>query len=179
MHLLEQDMSVLRGQCEELRTGAAVGTHSAHTAPPLKELWCPLRTCDALVLHFRRWIDANRESGDSALRAAAGWSTPGSAARPSITIGRECASRTDRWWLHTRHCVDCRKALAAARRRESALRIAAYASVALAVMLPTPLIWVPLATGASAVLGGRWARRTQRLLTGDVARLPHENETNE
>lgn len=91
--ILEQDMRVVMGQSEEIETGST----------PLRDLWLPIKSSDALVVQYRKWLD---EHGSS-IPSARGFAT----VRPATGMPRESAPPpVDRFQLHTRICASCSRA---------------------------------------------------------------------
>lgn len=91
--ILEQDMRVVMGQSEEIEGGDT----------PLRDLWLPIKSSDALVIQYRKWLD---EHG-SAMPSGRGFAT----VRPphATTTGAE-APAVDRFTLHTSICASCSRA---------------------------------------------------------------------
>jgi phenylpropionate dioxygenase-like ring-hydroxylating dioxygenase large terminal subunit len=138
--ILEQDMQVVVGQAAE--TGAA--------GAPLRDLWHPLGTSDALVLRYRRWLDAYGAS----LPSYRGLAT----ARGAAPTGAEQA--TDRATLHTRICASCTRAERTARRTARVLNASAFALLAAgAVAGGSAWTWAAVAAALACGLGSAAARR--------------------
>ena len=115
-HLLEEDMAIVRGQAEEIDGGDE----------PLARSWLPLKSSDGLVLAYRRWIDDHAKD------------RPGAVGLRDVgergVLERDV--RCDRWWLHTRHCADCRAALERFERGRRLLPYASYGALAVAALAP-------------------------------------------
>ncbi len=142
--ILEQDMSVVVGQAAE--TGAS--------AAPLEDLWHPIRTSDAVVLRYRRWLDEHGASLPSyrGLKTARGGPAPG-ATQP-----------TDRRTLHTRICASCKRAERLADRTARYLTAAAFAGLAAGVLAggsawTCAAVVAALAAALGSVLARRFAAR--------------------
>lgn len=87
--ILEQDMDVVLGQVEEI-LGAG--------RPPRK-LWLPLKTSDALVIAYRKWLDRHAAEGTNPVgfdKVGDGAGGPGEA--------------FDRYRMHTEICGSCSQA---------------------------------------------------------------------
>jgi phenylpropionate dioxygenase-like ring-hydroxylating dioxygenase large terminal subunit len=122
--ILEQDMAVVVGQAAYL---------NAAERPP-RELWLPLQTSDALVIEYRKWIDAHAADWPCAIGFAR--------TRPA----RERADVFDRYTMHTRICSSCSRALRFVHGLQAPLVVATVALLAIAACLA--------GTTASAVAGG-------------------------
>jgi hypothetical protein len=109
--ILEQDLNVVRGQVEELR--------STGLAP--RELWLPLKSSDAAVLAYRRWLDVHASS----------WPYEVGFSRLSVTPLSGLES-FDRYSMHTRSCATCRRAERVVRRSRRVLRASAFVLLAAA-----------------------------------------------
>ncbi len=140
MFLLEQDMSVVLGQSQELRSDELQADGGG-----LREAWLPIKSSDPLVILYAKWIDAHGQEAPGAL----GWSTRAPAA------ARAEVPATDRWTLHTRHCSDCLRAKDDLERGVQGRLMAAAGLTLLAAILPFP--W-GIAAAALAAAAGLWAR---------------------
>jgi len=86
-----QDMALIRGQHELIESSGA----------ELQDLWLPLKTCDRLVVEYRKWLDRHA----SGLPHYRGFSTHRSAAP-----GNTHSNATELYSLHTANCTSCRTA---------------------------------------------------------------------
>lgn len=144
-HLLEEDMGIIRGQAAEL---------DGEGAAALGAQWLPLKTSDALVLEFRRWVD---EHG-AGLRAS-GLRSP----RPEGEVASDTSAATDRWSLHTRTCLGCQKAVEWVRIARRLAVVVSLAALVVAFGLATEACRLPVAiAGCSVVvaLGSGWLGRS-------------------
>lgn len=109
--ILRQDMSLIIGQHEEIRRFPG----------ELKDLWLPLKSCDTLVIRFRKWLDEH---------AADRPDHRGFASHRTLPVRIEPAvDLRDVFAMHTRQCHDCRRMHAAARRARIGLIVAMVAAV--------------------------------------------------
>ncbi len=145
--ILEQDMDVVIGQVEEI-----LGSER-----PPRQLWMPIKTSDALVIAYRKWLD-RYAPGDL---VQVGFDRVASNGHGSVRRER---TSYDRFRMHTRHCGSCSRVhrkLAASR---APLAWTAVASLAFAAATAgSPLAWTAagLATVAatSRVVVDRLQRR--------------------
>jgi phenylpropionate dioxygenase-like ring-hydroxylating dioxygenase large terminal subunit len=100
--ILEQDMRVVMGQAEEIE----------QADKPLRELWLPIKSSDALVIQYRKWLD---EHGSS-MPSCRGFATSPTDRRAIPTE----VPRVDRFSLHTKICASCSRAHRAAARASTA-----------------------------------------------------------
>jgi len=89
--ILEQDMRVVMGQSEEIEGGDT----------PLRDLWLPIKSSDALVIQYRKWLDDH----GSSMPSGRGFTT----VRPSRAPAGE-PPVVDRFRLHTSICASCTRA---------------------------------------------------------------------
>ncbi|HEV8689533.1 MAG TPA: Rieske 2Fe-2S domain-containing protein [Ideonella sp.] len=113
--ILRQDMDLIIGQYAAIE----------RSGKELRDLWLPLKSCDQLVIRYRKWLDRNAPPTGP----YRGFSThasppeaPSAAATPST------------FTLHTRQCETCRRSYRAARRARGVL-VAAMALLLPVVML--------------------------------------------
>ncbi|MEM9554065.1 MAG: Rieske 2Fe-2S domain-containing protein [Acidobacteriota bacterium] len=129
--ILEQDMDVVQGQVDEmLRAGR-----------PPRELWLPLKSSDALVIAYRRWLD---EHGLGAAQIGFDRLQPAAAARPPTVP-------FDRLSMHTEICTSCTRAHRRLLAARAPLSFAAFTLLAVAAAGGG----VPAAATALAVAAGR------------------------
>ncbi len=134
--ILEQDMDVVVGQAAEIERSAL----------PPKRLWLPLKSSDALVLAYRRWLDEFAASWPHVVGFARLGEAAGDSRRPP---------RFNRLDMHTRLCASCDSA----HRRCLALKTPLNAAVLLllasaAVTAGSTVSWLA-AGGALAAAAGR------------------------
>ncbi len=137
--ILEQDMDVVVGQVEEI-----VGS-----GRPPRELWLPLKTSDALVIAYRRWLD--RHAAEGSYRV--GFDRVDAAGSPP---GRGPAETYDRFRMHTRLCGSCSRAHRALVAARTPLGWSAVALLAVAAAAGSPIAG-PAAGLAVAAAAGRVA----------------------
>lgn len=134
--ILEQDMDVVVGQAAEIERSAL----------PPKRLWLPLKSSDAFVLAYRRWLD------DFAAAAphVVGFARLGEAASDGSK-----PPRFNRLDMHTRLCASCRNAHRRCRALETPLTVATLLLLATAaVTAGSTLSWLA-AGGALLAAAGR------------------------
>jgi len=90
--ILQQDMSLIIGQYETIN----------ESEKNLRDLWLPIKSCDALVIRYRKWLDDYGRN----LPDYRGFSTY----RP-LADGAHAAIARDDFNIHTRQCGACLKAL--------------------------------------------------------------------
>ncbi|MCA8948346.1 MAG: Rieske 2Fe-2S domain-containing protein [Planctomycetes bacterium] len=129
-HLLEQDMAVVTGQAANI----------ARLREPLGKSWVPLKTSDALVLAYRKWLDDHAEGRPDYI----GLRTRGDESHREPPI-----ASLDRFGGHVLQCASCRRALQIARR----LRVGGFAAglALLAVAACVPAAWNVLFAGLAAL----------------------------
>ena len=149
LRLLEQDMSVVLGQTDELRR--APGT--------LRDSWLPIKSSDPLVIRYAKWLDEYARDLPGTIgwahRQGAGSQVP--LAPPAL----------DRWTLHTASCLDCR----AAKERLDQNATLAWGAAGFCVLLTALLTWpwslLPaIAAGVSAAVALKH-RASSRELVAD------------
>lgn len=149
-HLLEQDMAVLIGQVQNI----------AKSHEPLSKSWLPLKSSDALVTAYRKWIDAHAADRPDAI----GFRTRGLDSYAAPEVGR-----VDRLSAHVHQCSSCQRALVVARRARRVLASLAFVSLAAAVCFVGSELPVatPLALlGVLSFLSSTAAAMLCRRLTG-------------
>jgi phenylpropionate dioxygenase-like ring-hydroxylating dioxygenase large terminal subunit len=96
--ILEQDMNVIIGQYESIeRSGES-----------LKDLWLPLKTCDLLVIEYRKWLDVY----GSSLPFYRGYTTSKPSSNIDLSSHKFASSKIipNRYALHTSICSSCNRA---------------------------------------------------------------------
>lgn len=144
--ILEQDMRLVMGQSDEIERSDV----------PLRDLWLPLRSSDALVVSYRRWLDAHAATRPT----CRGFAT----VRRSEPRDDEVARPTDRLRLHTRICASCSRAHRLCARASSVLGVAVVVLLAGAVIAHGTTLGVAaavsaLVAGAGALLARAFASR--------------------
>lgn len=113
--ILRQDMDLIIGQYAAIE----------RSGQELRDLWLPLKSCDQLVIRYRKWLDRHAPPTGP----YRGFSTHVSAA------GTASAGPTpDTFTLHTRQCESCQRSYRAARRVRGSL------VAALVLLLPVLLL---------------------------------------
>lgn len=136
------------GEDEAVSVGASevVGTGLPQE---LRDLWLPLKSCDLLVVRYRKWLDRHAPPG----QPYRGFATHAAAIEPG-TAGRR--RRRAPYTLHTRQCATCTRAYQRARRLRRLL------IAALALLLPVVMMASTDAARALAESGRPlpdWLRR--------------------
>jgi phenylpropionate dioxygenase-like ring-hydroxylating dioxygenase large terminal subunit len=145
--ILRQDMDLIVGQYAA----------TERSGKELRDLWLPLKSCDLLVVRYRKWLDRHAPPAQPyrgfASHAAA--MEPGTAATSTAP-----ATAPDTYTLHTRQCATCTRAYQRARRLRGLL-IGALALLLLpvAMMASTDaaraLAFAVYVAGLAAVAGFR------------------------
>jgi phenylpropionate dioxygenase-like ring-hydroxylating dioxygenase large terminal subunit len=139
--ILEQDMRVVMGQSDEIERGDV----------PLRDLWLPIKSSDALVIQYRKWLD---EHGSS-MPSGRGFATvrPAHASEPPAV---------DRFHLHTSICASCSRAHRAMERASKALVASIVVLLAVGVLSSGMLSVVSATAALAAGLGVVIARAVKR-----------------
>ncbi len=139
--ILEQDMRVVMGQSDEIE-GADV---------PLRDLWLPIKSSDALVIQYRKWLDeygSSMPSGRGFATVRPVHATPQGGEPPAI----------DRFHLHTSICASCSRAHRAAEQASRALIASIVALLAVGVLSSGVLSVVSATAALAAGVGAVIAR---------------------
>jgi phenylpropionate dioxygenase-like ring-hydroxylating dioxygenase large terminal subunit len=96
--ILEQDMNVIIGQYENIE----------RSQTSLKDMWLPLKTCDLLVLEYRKWLDLYGAS----LPFYRGYTTSRSPAKVDLSSHKLTSNKIlpNRYNSHTCICSSCQQA---------------------------------------------------------------------
>ena len=135
--ILEQDMRVVMGQAEEIE----------RADKPLRELWLPIKSSDALVIQYRKWLDEHGSSMPSCR---------GFATSPShrTTTPTELLP-VDRFSLHTSICASCSRAHRATARASTTFIALTVVLLAIGVLSSGTALSVVATTAAlAAAIGG-------------------------
>lgn len=143
--ILEQDMRVVMGQSDEIEGGDV----------PLRDLWLPIKSSDALVVQYRKWLD---EYGAS-MPSGRGFATV-RPAREAAHAGGPPA--VDRFQLHTSICASCSRAHRVAEHASKALIAAIVVLLAAGVLSSGTLSVVSTTAALAAGLGAVIARAVKR-----------------
>ena len=111
--ILEQDMDVVLGQVEEILS----------SGKPPRRLWLPLKTSDALVVAYRKWLD--RFAPTETVRV--GFDRVADTGSGGSSLGK-----FDRFRMHTELCSSCSQAHGALLRARGPLAMLTVAALALA-----------------------------------------------
>jgi phenylpropionate dioxygenase-like ring-hydroxylating dioxygenase large terminal subunit len=131
--ILEQDMGVVMGQSEEIERGDV----------PLRDLWLPIKSSDALVIQYRKWLD---EHGSS-MPSCRGFATR----QPyRATVPARDPPAVDRFHLHTSICASCSRAHRVTARASNALIASIVVLLAVGVLASGTALAVVSATAALA-----------------------------
>ena len=131
--ILEQDMRVVIGQSEEIEGGDT----------PLRDLWLPIKSSDALVVQYRKWLDQYGAS----MPSGRGFAT----VRPArATPSTSDDTPVDRLRLHTSICASCSRAHRATARASTMLVASMVILLGVGVLASGTVLSVVSATAALA-----------------------------
>ena len=128
--ILRQDMDLIIGQYAAIE----------RSGKELRDLWLPLKSCDQLVIRYRKWLDRNPPPTGP----YRGFSTHASAPEAA-----SAAATPDTFTLHTQQCETCRRSYRTARRARGLL--------VAAMVLLLPVVMLASTGGARATAFGLYA----------------------
>ncbi len=131
--ILEQDMRVVMGQADEIE----------RADEPLRDLWLPIKSSDALVIQYRKWLD---EHGSSIPSVRGFATTP-----PARTTVPALDAAVDRFRLHTRICASCSRAHRRSAQASKALTASVVVLLALGILSSGTL---SILSAAAALVAG-------------------------
>ena len=143
--ILEQDMRVVMGQSEEIE----------RAGEPMRDLWLPIKSSDALVIQYRKWLDAH----GSSMPSGRGFET---VRVNRATVSTSALPHTDRFRLHTSICASCSRAHRITVRASKALVASIVVLLAAGVLSSGTLAVVSAAGALTAGLGAMIVRAVQR-----------------
>lgn len=132
--ILEQDMGVVLGQVEEI----------LNSGRPPRKLWLPLKTSDALVIAYRKWLDRYASEGPSRV----GFDRVRREERGPKDV-------YDRYRMHTEQCGSCSRAHRAMVSARAPLALSTVALLAVAAATAGSPVAPIAASMAVAMAGGR------------------------
>ena len=153
--ILEQDMDVVVGQVEEILSSAR----------PPRELWLPLKTSDALVIAYRKWLD--RYAADDPVQVGFDkLRLNGTPRSNDKTRSNGPVETYDRYRMHTELCGSCSQAHRALIATQTPLAFSVVALLGLAAATAGSPIAAPVAGLALAAAASRalvdWLERRFR-----------------
>lgn len=131
--ILEQDMDVVLGQVQEM----------LRTERSPRKLWLPLKTSDALVIAYRKWLDQHPHLAPSQV----GFDRVDPADGP--------ADAFDRYHMHTAQCGSCSRAHDRLVKSKTPLALSTVALLALAAATAGSPVSAPAALLALLAASGR------------------------
>jgi phenylpropionate dioxygenase-like ring-hydroxylating dioxygenase large terminal subunit len=162
--ILEQDAGLIATQEDNLaawRTAAAADDDAAEPRT-LAAAYLPLRSSDAFVVEYRKWLDKVGHG----MPWAVGWDAPAAAALaraaplasrgtpPPGLLASHRATAEDRYSRHVRHTPSSRRALARIRRLKTTLLAFGGAAALVAAALSPGARATRAALAAAALVGG-------------------------
>jgi phenylpropionate dioxygenase-like ring-hydroxylating dioxygenase large terminal subunit len=120
--ILEQDMNVIIGQYESIE----------RSQTSLKDLWLPLKTCDLLVIEYRKWLD----SYGASLPFYRGYTTSKSIDRVNLSSHKLTSNKIlpNRYNSHTRICSSCQQAYRTIERLKNASIVSIFILFSFAII---------------------------------------------
>jgi phenylpropionate dioxygenase-like ring-hydroxylating dioxygenase large terminal subunit len=116
--ILRQDMDLIIGQYAAIE----------RSGKDLRDLWLPLKSCDQLVIRYRKWLDRNAPPTGPYRGFSTHASVPGAASVPPTP---------DTFNLHTRQCVSCQRSYRTAKRVRGLLVVVMVLLLPLAMLAST------------------------------------------
>lgn len=150
--ILEQDMDVVQGQVEEI----------LGSGRPPRELWLPLKSSDALVIAYRKWLDEHRPHALADGEGnQVGFDRLYGPRRPETA--HETPPPFDRFAMHTDICASCSRAHGRLRAARTPLAFAAFALLAGAAASGSAAL---AALSVATAAGGLGVARLERRFEG-------------
>lgn len=130
--ILKQDMALIVGQYSE----------TEKSKKELRELWLPIKSCDTLVIQYRKWIDTHAHQSPD---------FRGFASHSNQYVVESKVNTTSFYDFHTRQCSSCNSTYQAVKQVKMAI------AVALVFILPLLVVaregvWVPIMIALYGIL---------------------------